>query len=96
MAQRREIITVYAAGLIQGVALVTFPAASAVFTSSRDYGLSKTEYGAMFVPQAVMAIASSLLGARACEDASAPSPSICRDCPPICWPWPCWSRAGLR
>ncbi len=63
MAQRSEIITVYAAGLIQGVALVTFPAASAVFTSSSDYGLSNTEYGGMFVPQAVMAIISSLLGA---------------------------------
>ncbi|HZM02646.1 MAG TPA: MFS transporter [Candidatus Saccharimonadales bacterium] len=63
MAQRREIITVYAAGLIQGVALVTFPAASAVFTNSSDYGLSNTEYGGMFVPQAVMAIISSLLGA---------------------------------
>jgi len=63
MAQRSEILTVYAAGLIQGVALVTFPAASAVFTSSSDYGLSSTEYGGMFVPQAVMAIISSLLGA---------------------------------
>jgi MFS family permease len=63
MAQRSEILTVYAAGLIQGVALVTFPAASAVFTSSSDYGLSSTEYGAMFVPQAIMAIISSLLGA---------------------------------
>jgi MFS family permease len=63
MAHRREIITVYAAGVIQGVALVTFPAASAVFTSSSDYGLSSTEYGGMFVPQAVMAIISSLLGA---------------------------------
>jgi fucose permease len=63
MAQRREIITVYAAGLIQGVALVTFPAASAVFTSSSDYGLSSTQYGGMFIPQAIMAIVSSLLGA---------------------------------
>jgi len=63
MAQRSEILTVYVAGLIQGVALVTFPAASAVFTSSSDYGLSSTEYGGMFVPQAVMAIISSLLGA---------------------------------
>jgi len=63
MAQRSEIITVYAAGLIQGVALVTFPAASAVLTNPKDYGLSSTEYGAMFVPQAIMAIASSLLGA---------------------------------
>jgi fucose permease len=63
MAQRSEILTVYAAGLIQGVALVTFPAANAVFTNSSDYGLSSTEYGGMFVPQAVMAIISSLLGA---------------------------------
>src|ERR1700689_1498662 len=63
MAQRSEILTVYAAGLIQGVALVTFPAASAVFTNSKDYGLSSTEYGGMFVPQAIMAIVASLLGA---------------------------------
>ena len=63
MAQRSEILTVYAAGLIQGVALVTFPAASAVFTNSSEYGLSSTEYGGLFVPQAVMAIISSLLGA---------------------------------
>ena len=63
MAKRGEIVTVYAAGLIQGVALVTFPAASAVFTSPGNYGLSSTEYGGMFVPQAVMAIISSLLGA---------------------------------
>ena len=63
MAQRSEIMTVYVAGLIQGVALVTFPAASAVFTSPSDYGLSSTEYGGMFVPQAVTGHFSSLLGA---------------------------------
>ncbi|HEY3931972.1 MAG TPA: MFS transporter, partial [Verrucomicrobiae bacterium] len=63
MAQRSEILTVYAAGMIQGIALVTFPAASAVFTSSSDFNLSSTEYGGMFVPQAIMAILASLLGA---------------------------------
>jgi fucose permease len=63
MAQRSEILTVYAAGVIQGIALVTFPAASAVFTSPTDYNLSSTEYGGMFVPQAIMAVLSSLLGA---------------------------------
>jgi hypothetical protein len=62
-ARRREIAAVYGTGLIQGVALVTFPAASVVFTSAADYGLSRTEYGGMFVPQAVAAIASALLGA---------------------------------
>jgi MFS family permease len=63
MAQRREIVTVYAAGLIQGVALITFPAASAVFTSSSNYGLSSTEYGCMFLPQAILAVTASLAGA---------------------------------
>ena len=63
MAQRSEIVTVYVAGVIQGIALVTFPAASAVFTSPTYYGLSSTEYGGMFVPQAIMAILASLAGA---------------------------------
>ena len=40
IARRQEIAAVYGAGLIQGVALVTFPAASVVFTSASDYGLS--------------------------------------------------------
>ena len=63
MAQRSEIGAVYTAAVIQGVALVTFPAASTIFTSPQHYGLSSTEYGSMFVPQAIMAIAASLLGA---------------------------------
>jgi len=63
MAQRNEIAAVYVASVIQGLALVTFPAASTVFTSPQHYGLSSTEYGSMFVPQAITAIGSSLLGA---------------------------------
>ncbi len=63
MARRTEIAAVYGAGLIQGVALVTFPAASAIFTSASQYGLSSTQYGGMFVPQAIAAVGSSLLGA---------------------------------
>src|SRR5476649_969531 len=63
MAQRQEIGAVYAAAVIQGIVLVTFPAVSAIFTSAAHYGLSTTEYGGMFVPQAVTAIVSSLLGA---------------------------------
>ena len=63
MAQRDEILTVYAAAVVQGIGLVTFPAAGAVFTNPDDYGLSNTEYGGLFLPQAVMAIAASLAGA---------------------------------
>jgi len=61
---KKEIGAVYAAGLLQGLALVTFPAASAVFTSRAAYGLSTGEYGAMFAPQVVMAILAALLGGR--------------------------------
>ncbi|MFN8473494.1 MAG: MFS transporter [Anaerolineae bacterium] len=63
MAQRSEIGAVYGAGLIQGLVLVTFPAASSIFTSPQYYGLSNTAYGAMFLPQAITAIAASLAGA---------------------------------
>ncbi len=53
----------YAAAVIQGVALVTFPAVSAILTDPARYGLTPTAYGGMFVPQAVTAILASLLGA---------------------------------
>lgn len=63
MAKRNEIVNVYAAGVVQGIGLVTFPAASAVFTSPAAYGLSSMEYGGMFIPQAILAIVASLAGA---------------------------------
>jgi MFS family permease len=61
---RREVTVVYAAGLVQGIVLVTFPAASTVFTDPDEYGLSSSQYGAMFLPQVVTAIAGALLGGR--------------------------------
>jgi len=62
VASRAEITTVYAAGLVQGIVLVTFPAASTVFTDPDEYGLSTSQYGAMFLPQVVTAITGALLG----------------------------------
>ena len=62
MATRRETQVVYAAGLVQGIVMVTFPAASTIFTDPSEYDLSSTQYGAMFLPQVVLAIAGSLLG----------------------------------
>ncbi len=47
--------------MVQGVALVTFPAASSVLTDKSDYDLSSTQYGAMFVPQFILAIISALV-----------------------------------
>lgn len=63
MNRRREILAVHAAGMLQGVALVTFPAAAPVLTDPSGYGLSSGGYGALFLPQALMAIAASALGA---------------------------------
>jgi hypothetical protein len=37
MATRREANAVYAAGLVQGIVLVTFPAASTIFTDPAQY-----------------------------------------------------------
>ncbi|HEY7044249.1 MAG TPA: hypothetical protein VH419_11325, partial [Nocardioidaceae bacterium] len=63
MASAVEDRVVNLAGLAQGVTLVTFPAASSIFTGPDEYDLSSTQYGAMFLPQVATAIASSLLGA---------------------------------
>src|SRR6516162_3559632 len=56
---RTEIGVVYFAGMVQGLALVTFPAASAIFTGKDGFGFDSTRYGAMFVPQVVMAVLAS-------------------------------------
>ena len=64
MASRNEVNAVYAAGLVQGIALVTFPAASTIFTDPQQYDLSNSQYGAMFLPQVVTAITAALLGGR--------------------------------
>jgi len=63
MASKAERTAVNAAGLVQGIVLVTFPALSTIFTSKTEYGLSSTQYGTMFLPQVALAIAASLLGA---------------------------------
>jgi MFS family permease len=50
-------------GLAQGLSLVTFPAASAIFTNPESYRLTNSEYGSMFLPMVVFAILGSSLGA---------------------------------
>jgi MFS family permease len=63
VAARAETGAVYAAGVVQGIALVTFPAASTILTAPDEYDLSSSQYGLLFVPQVVTAIAAALLGA---------------------------------
>ena len=61
---RNEIGVVYFAAVVQGLALVTFPAASSIFTSPDGFGFDSTRYGTMFVPQVVFAILASALAPR--------------------------------
>ena len=63
MATQAERSVVYAAGVVQGIALVTFPAASTILTDPSEYDLSNTQYGTLFLPQVVTAITAALLGA---------------------------------
>src|SRR5499427_5532818 len=71
MASKSERTAVNAAGLVQGIVLVTFPALSTIFTSKSEYGLSSTQYGVMFLPQVALAIVTALLGARLARAISA-------------------------
>ena len=64
MASGAENRVVNLAGLVQGITLVTFPAAGTIFTDPTEYDLSNTQYGAMFLPQVLTAIVTSLLGAQ--------------------------------
>ena len=64
MASAAEDRVINLAGLVQGITLVTFPAAGTIFTDPTEYDLSNTQYGAMFLPQVLTAIVTSLLGAQ--------------------------------
>jgi MFS family permease len=63
MSSRAESQTIYAAGLVQGIALVTFPAASTILTAPGSYALTSSQYGSMFIPQVITAVTTSLLEA---------------------------------
>lgn len=63
-ASRFEIGLLYVAGLVQGLVLVTFPAAGTIFVSHAGFALTSTQYGAIFIPQVVLAILASAFGPR--------------------------------
>jgi len=62
MPSRSEVGLIYVIGLVQGLALVTFPAASSIFTSPSGFGFGASRYGMMFVPQVILAILASSIG----------------------------------
>jgi fucose permease len=62
MPRRSDIGLIYLIGLVQGLALVTFPAASSVFIGSHGFGFGASRYGMMFIPQVALAILASSIG----------------------------------
>jgi len=64
VARQAEVGLIYVTGLVQGLALVTFPAASSIFTSSHGFGFSASSYGMMFIPQVILAILASSFAPR--------------------------------
>ena len=57
---RASLSSVYGAGLLQGLAIVSFPASATVFRTW--HGLGDEAYGSLFLPQTALTIVGSLLG----------------------------------
>jgi FHS family glucose/mannose:H+ symporter-like MFS transporter len=64
MKHKIEITLIYLTGLMQGLVLVTVPAASSVFIDPRSFSFSSSQYGALFVPQVIMSILAALLAPK--------------------------------
>jgi len=64
MKRKFEIILIYSTGLIQGIVLVTVPAASSILTDPNAFGFSDSAYGTLFIPQVIMAVLGALLGPK--------------------------------
>ncbi len=62
MRRKFEILIIYTTGLVQGLVLVTVPAASSLLTDPGSFGFSESAYGALFIPQVIMAVIGALLG----------------------------------
>lgn len=58
----RKTAALFSAGLLQGIALVAFPAAGTIFTT--EFHFSSTAYGSLFIPQTVLSICASALNPK--------------------------------
>ncbi|MFA6917082.1 MAG: MFS transporter [Parachlamydiales bacterium] len=67
---KSEVASIYTAGLLQGVAMVAFPATATIFTSASGYGMTSTEYGSIFLPDIIIAILSAVMGGRLAHSCS--------------------------
>ncbi len=62
--RRADLALVFWAGILQGLAFVAVPAVSPVLQDEDRIGLTSTEYGSLFVPMVILAIAASIGSVR--------------------------------
>jgi len=61
---KKEMTAIYMGGLIQGIALVVFPAAGTIFTNPAGFAFSAGEYGSLFISQSALAISVSAFSSK--------------------------------
>lgn len=64
----KKAASIYTAGLLQGIALVTFPAVSTIFTNPDAYHFTSTQYGSLFIPQSLLSILTAALNSVFCKN----------------------------
>ncbi len=62
--KKKTVAAVYLSGFLQGVSLIIFPAAGPLFTSPSFHSLTSSQFGLLFTPQIITAIAASAFAAR--------------------------------
>lgn len=60
-------VLIYTSGLFQGISLVAFPAASTILTSPNTFHFTNTQYGSLFLPQAMLSIITAFLNSKLCR-----------------------------
>ena len=64
MQRKIEIFIIYLTGLMQGLVLISLPAASAVFTDGHGFAFSSVQYSQLFIPQVLMTILAAFFAPR--------------------------------
>ncbi|MFZ4826105.1 MAG: MFS transporter [Phototrophicaceae bacterium] len=59
----KTVVAVYLSGMLVGISLILFPSAGSLFTDANFHHLNSAQFGVLFTPQIVTAIASSVLTA---------------------------------
>ncbi len=57
----RTVSFVYASAFVQGIALITFPAAGNILKDPQFHALSSSQYGLLFMPMILLAVTGSLI-----------------------------------